>query len=485
MAGRVVWFTCRTGKVRVERPRLRRRGAGEGGEVEVPAYAAMRRPGAVADRMLEVLMAGVSTRKYGRVIGEMADTVGVSKSAVSRETVEASERVLKELMERRLDAWDLLVIYLDGIQMGSHHVLAAVGVDSDGKKHVLGVREGASENAEVTSALLEDLVERGLDPGRRRLFVIDGSKALRKAIEKVFGQRHPIQRCRNHKLRNVLGHLPKDQHAQVKAVFRAAMKLDAKEGEQKLEQLARWLERDHPSAAASLREGLSEMFTINRLGLPPRLRKCLGSTNLIDSTHSGVRQKTRRVTNWKNGAMALRWAAGLVRGDREELPPHHRLRPALDAQSPPRRPRTSCPNEEGRLTKSYSGATTFNCQRDTIRGSVVVCHGMLLFRPRGRYPRPRTAPTFQPYAKHIPFRCYGLDGRRLGCEWPDTSLRAVDPGRAPHASGGHEGAAGSDLASRWLGSGLLHARRSLDPGHRNGSRSSHHPGPAWIRETRG
>ena len=305
--GGVVYLSDR--KVRVERPRLRRRGAGEGGEVEVPAYAAMRRPGAVADRMLEVLMAGVSTRKYGRVIGEMADTVGVSKSAVSRETVEASERVLKELMERRLDAWDLLVIYLDGIQMGSHHVLAAVGVDSDGKKHVLGVREGASENAEVTSALLEDLVERGLDPGRRRLFVIDGSKALRKAIEKVFGQRHPIQRCRNHKLRNVLGHLPKDQHPQVKAAFRAAMKLDAKQGEQKLEQLARWLERDHPSASASLREGLSEMFTINRLGLPPRLRKCLGSTNLIDSTHSGVRQKTRRVTNWKNGAMALRWAA--------------------------------------------------------------------------------------------------------------------------------------------------------------------------------
>ena len=305
--GGVVYLSDR--KVRVERPRLRRRGAGEGGEVEVPAYAAMRRPGAVADRMLEVLMAGVSTRKYGRVIGEMADTVGVSKSAVSRETVEASERVLKELMERRLDAWDLLVIYLDGIQMGSHHVLAAVGVDSDGKKHVLGVREGASENAEVTSALLEDLVERGLDPGRRRLFVIDGSKALRKAIEKVFGQRHPIQRCRNHKLRNVLGHLPKDQHPQVKAAFRAAMKLDAKQGEQKLEQLARWLERDHPSASASLREGLSEMFTINRLGLPPRLRKCLGSTNLIDSTHSGVRQKTRRVTHWKNGAMALRWAA--------------------------------------------------------------------------------------------------------------------------------------------------------------------------------
>ena len=130
------------------------------------------------------------------------------------------------------------------------------------------MREGASENAEETSALLQDLVERGMDPGRRRLFVIDGSKALRKAIDKVFGQRHPIQRCRNHKLRNVLGHLPKDQHPQVKAAFRAAMKLDAKQGEQKLEQLDRWLERDEPSASASLREGLSVMFTINKLEPP-------------------------------------------------------------------------------------------------------------------------------------------------------------------------------------------------------------------------
>ena len=313
--GAPLWYGRQSGqvylsdrKVRVERPRLRR-GRGEGGEVEVPAYSAMRRPGALADRMLEILMAGVSTRKYGQVIGEMADTVGVSKSSVSRETIEASQRLLKELMERRLDAWDLLVIYLDGIQLGAHHVLAAIGVDAGGEKHVLGMRQGASENTEVTTALLQDLAERGLDPERRRLFVIDGSKALRKAITQVFGQGHPVQRCRNHKLRNVVGHLPKDQHAQVKAAIRAAWKLDAKNGVQKLEQLARWLERDQPSAAASLREGLPEVFTINRLGLPPRLRKCLGTTNVIDSSHSGVRQKTRRVTNWKNGAMALRWAA--------------------------------------------------------------------------------------------------------------------------------------------------------------------------------
>ena len=311
-----VWYGRQEGqvylsdrKVRIERPRLRRKGNGEDAEVEVPAYTAMKRPGPLADRMLEILMAGVSTRKYGTVIGEMADTVGVSRSEVSRQTIEASERVLTELMARRLDAWDLLVIYVDGIQFGAHHVLAAVGVDTDGKKHVLGVRQGASENTEVTRALLVDLVERGLDPTRRRLFVIDGSKALRKAIDEVFGSDHPVQRCRNQKIRNVVGHLPKDQHAQVKAAMRAAWKLEAREGQMKLEQLARWLERDQPSAAASLREGLTEMFTINRLGLPPRLKKCLSSTNVIDSTHSGVRKKTRRVTNWKNGAMALRWAA--------------------------------------------------------------------------------------------------------------------------------------------------------------------------------
>ena len=296
-------------KVRVERPRLRRRGQGTGGEVEVPAYEAMNRPGPVGQRMLEILLAGVSTRKYARVIPAMAETVGVSRSAVSRETIEASERVLEELMERRLDGWDLLVIYLDGIQFGDYHVLGAVGVDVEGKKHVLGVREGASENAEVARALLEDLVVRGVDTGRRRLFVLDGSKALRSALDQVFGRQHPVQRCRNHKARNVVGHLPKELQAQARATMRAAWKLEAKEGEQKLDQFARWLERDHPSAAASLREGLGEMFTINRLGLPLRLRHCLTSTNLIDSTHSGVRQKTHRVTNWKNGTMALRWAA--------------------------------------------------------------------------------------------------------------------------------------------------------------------------------
>ena len=295
-------------KLRVTKPRLRQKGVGRGGEVEVPAYEAMR-SGRLGERMLEILLSGVSTRRYKDVLPQMTDAVGISKSQVSRETVEAGERVLKDLAERRFEDKDLLIIYIDGIQFGSHHVLAAVGVDGKGRKHVLGLREGASENAIVVVGLLEELVERGVKPDRRRLFVIDGAKALRKAIAQVYGSDNPIQRCRNHKIRNVLGHLPDDQQDQVNSAMRAAFKLDGIEGMKRLEQLALWLERDQPSAAASLREGLREMFTINRLGLPAELRRCLGSTNLIDSTHSGVRQKTDRVTNWQSGSMVLRWAA--------------------------------------------------------------------------------------------------------------------------------------------------------------------------------
>ena len=183
------------------------------------------------------------------------------------------------------------------------------GVDATGRKHVLGLREGPSENVTVTTGLLEELVERGLRADRRRLFVIDGAKALRRAIGHVFGQGNLVQRCRDHKVRNVVGHLPKAQHDQARSTLRAAWKLEADEGIRKVEQYAAWLEREWPSAAASLREGLAELFTVNRLGLPVALRRCLTTTNIIDSSHAGVRQHTRRVSRWRNGAMAVRWAA--------------------------------------------------------------------------------------------------------------------------------------------------------------------------------
>jgi transposase-like protein len=295
-------------KLEVERPRLRSKGA-RSQEVEVPAYAAMQSPTAMGAGMLDILLHGVSTRNYKAVIPAMAETAGVSRSAVSRAAIEASEAEVEALLARRFDDLKLLVIYIDGLIFGDYTMIGAVGVDSAGKKHVLGIREGATENATVVTALLEDIVSRGVDPQRKMLFVIDGSKALRAAINAVFGSDQPVQRCRAHKLRNVLGYLPKEQQAQVKSVLRAAWKLPAKEGMARVKKLAAWLDNSYPSAAASLVEGLEECFTINRLDLPPALHRCLATTNIIESPHAGVRIQTRRVTHWQNGKMVLRWMA--------------------------------------------------------------------------------------------------------------------------------------------------------------------------------
>lgn len=295
-------------KVRITKPRLRRQGKG-GKEVEIPAYAAMQNNPGVGDRLLGILMRGVSTRNYKEVLPEMAQTVGVSKSSISREFQEASEEALKNLGERRFEEKDMVVIWIDGMIFGGHHVLAALGVDAQGVKHVLGLAEGASENATVVKGLLEDLVQRGVQPGRRRLFVIDGSKALRCAIDAVYGNENPVQRCRNHKVRNVLGYLPEHLRDQVGAAMKAAYRLDADAGMAQLERQAQWLDTQHPDAAASLREGLAEMFTVNRLGLPASLRRCLCTTNVIESPNGTVRQKIGRVRRWRDGAMVLRWAA--------------------------------------------------------------------------------------------------------------------------------------------------------------------------------
>jgi putative transposase len=301
-AGRVC---LRERKLGVSKPRLREKG---GSEVAIPAYEAMQENG-LSERVLDVLMRGISTRQYSEVLPEMASTCGVSKSNVSREAAEAGEEALKELLERRFDEVDLLVIYIDGMMFGEHHVISAVGVDGAGQKHVLGIQPGATENAAAVEDLLQQLVARGVSPKAKRLFVIDGAKALRAAICKVFGSQHPVQRCRNHKIRNVVERLPEEQKDQVKAALRASYKLEAKEGMARLRKLADWLEQEQPAAANSLREGLEECFTINRLGIPPSLHRCLATTNLIESPQSGVRMRTRRVCRWRDTAMVARWAA--------------------------------------------------------------------------------------------------------------------------------------------------------------------------------
>ena len=295
-------------KLEVQRPRLRSKGR-RSQEVEVPAYAAMQNPTPMGARMLDILLHGVSTRNYKQVIPQMAETAGVSRSAVSRAAIQASEAEVEALLARRFDELKLLVLYIDGLLFGDYTMIGAVGVDSEGHKHVLGIREGATENSTVVTELLEDIVSRGVDPQRKMLFVIDGSKALRAAINAVFGSHQPVQRCRAHKLRNVLDYLPKDDKAQVKSLLRAAWKLDADKGMARIKKLAAWLDQKYPQAAASLLEGLEECFTINRLDIPPALHRCLATTNIIESPHAGVRIQTRRVTHWQNGRMVLRWMA--------------------------------------------------------------------------------------------------------------------------------------------------------------------------------
>ncbi len=317
-SGEIRWYGNQAGRVSladgqlsVRKPRLRRREKGRGGEVGVPAYQALQKNPAMGARMFAALLRGVSTRQYRDVLPRMAETVGVSKSSISEKAIEASTAQLEELLGRRWEETELLVIYIDGMQFGTHHVISAVGVDVQGGKHVLGIQLGATENTAAVKALLVHLRERGVCSEKHYLFVIDGAKALRAGIEEVFGSHQPVQRCRTHKIRNVLEQLPTEQHAQVRSLMRAAYKLPkAKEGIAKMEKMAEWLEREYPEAARSLREGLQETFTINRLDLPPSLHRCLGTTNLIESPQSGVRKRTGNVCRWREADMVLRWVAG-------------------------------------------------------------------------------------------------------------------------------------------------------------------------------
>ena len=211
--GPVLWHGAQRGvialaerQLRVQRPRLRDK---NGREVNVPAYERLRDDTSVGARVRDILVAGVSTRRYAQVLPEAAGTVGVSKSTVSRRFIEASAAQLAALNERSLGGLAVLVIYIDGIVVDGHHIIAAVGVDEAGDKHLLGLALGASENAQVVKDLLRRLIDRGLDETVSYLFVIDGSKALRSAIVEMFGDRAKVQRCRTHKLRNVLERLPK------------------------------------------------------------------------------------------------------------------------------------------------------------------------------------------------------------------------------------------------------------------------------------
>lgn len=294
-----------TSKLRVTRPRLRDRA----GEVVLPGYAALARDEKLSRRIADVLTCNVSTRKYTRVMYQCADEMGIARSSVSRHFIKESAHALEKLMAREFGDTDLVAIYVDGIIVAKHHLIAAIGVDATGVKHMLGLVSGSSENARVVKDLLAGLAERGVDMNLARLWVIDGSKALRSAIEQVCGEAAHVQRCRIHKIRNVTERLPKTRAAQTRWVMAQALKGDAEVGIEKLKAHAKHLKAQHPDAAASLLEGLEELFTINRLGVTGELARCLATTNVIESPNSVVRRVGRRVTNYRDVKMAMRWAA--------------------------------------------------------------------------------------------------------------------------------------------------------------------------------
>jgi len=305
------------GKVALERPRVRAR---NGGEIPLPSWEAAMAEDWLGRWAVNLMLINVSTRKFGRAVrlpeGDVpADNgAGLSKSAASRRFVALSAARMKEWMASDLSKLDLLVIQIDGIHIEEDlMLLAAVGVDGLGDKHPLAVIEGATENAAVTQALLDNLIERGLDPTVCRLFIIDGAKALIKAIRKTFGRHTPIQRCQVHKARNILERLPKPLHASVRKALRQAWELDdADKAERMIRNLARRLEQQAPGVAASILEGLDEILTVIRLGLPAELRRALACTNIIENMMGTVRRVCRNVKRWQDASMALRWTSAAM-----------------------------------------------------------------------------------------------------------------------------------------------------------------------------
>jgi putative transposase len=304
-------------RVPVSRPRARSVDGAE--EVELATYAHFAARDRLSDVMLERMLAGVSTRRYARTgepVGEEIEQVArsTSKSAVSREFVSRTRENLIELMSRPLDDLRLAVLMLDGIDLKDRCCVVALGIDTDGTKHPLGLWDGSTENATVTTTLLANLVERGLDVEQGVLVVIDGAKALRKAVRDVLGVNTPVQRCVRHKERNVLAHLSERDRPLVRRRLRAAWALD--DHDRALEQLrvlADELACTHPGAAASLREGIEETLTVTRLGVRGRLKRTLTSTNPCESMIETVRRISRNVKRWQSGDMCLRWtAAGML-----------------------------------------------------------------------------------------------------------------------------------------------------------------------------
>jgi len=302
-------------KVPIARTRVR----SKSGEVKLGSYEMFQRSGPLQAAVWDKMMRGLSTRNYGPVVKDFAQAYGVEKSAVSENFIEASREKLKELLERPLGELRLCAVLIDGTPFKDRQMIVALGIGCDGRKTVLGLREGATENAAVVNGLLSELVERGLDFSTPRLYILDGGKALAAAVKRHAGEAGFIQRCQVHKKRNVIDHLPEEYKADVKRKLQNAYAMVEYDAAKKaLENLHRELMHLNPSAARSLAEGMEETLTVHKLRIPQQLRKTLSSTNVIESAFSIVETVCRNVKRWRDGDHIERWiASGLLVAERQ------------------------------------------------------------------------------------------------------------------------------------------------------------------------
>ena len=297
-------------KIPFKRPRVR---STDGEEIRLGRLGLFQSDGRLQQAAAHQVALGVSMRDYEKAVDEVCEGYGIRKSSVSRRWKTISTEKLQELVERPLGDLDLVAILIDGVSFDDHLLAVSLGVTADGTKHVLGLWQGATENAQLVKELLGDMVRRGLDTDRRYLFVLDGAKALHKAVTSVFGENALIQRCQVHKQRNVISHLPKRYHFQIRSRLRIAWDMTSyPHAKEELEKLVEDLKEINDSAARSLEEALEETLTLHRLGVSPALRRSLRSTNLIESCFSTTKKFTRNVKNWKNGNMVLRWGGTML-----------------------------------------------------------------------------------------------------------------------------------------------------------------------------
>ena len=303
-------------KVPIQRPRVRN---ADDKEVRLGSYEMFHRGEPLTETVWEKLMLGLSTRRYGDAVREFSEAYGLEKSAISEHFIEASRAKLKALMERRLDKVRLCALMIDATPFQGQQMVVALGIGEDGRKTILGIRQGATENATVVGELLSELVERGLDFTEPRLYVLDGGKALSAAVKKHAGESAPIQRCQVHKRRNVLDHLTDEQRPLAAKKLNAAYALEEyAAAKQALEQLHGELMDLNPSAARSLAEGMEETLTVHRLHLPMQLRKTMASTNVIESAFSIVEQVCKNVKRWHGGDQRERWVgSGLLVAEKQ------------------------------------------------------------------------------------------------------------------------------------------------------------------------